>query len=286
LNSIQTNGTLLNDDWLDFVIDYNFNIGISLDGPAKLHDKNRVFTNHNGTFDSVMSKISLLEKRRIRFGLLAVISEETIKLGADTFIEFYIKNDLKNIAILIQRPALIAGRTDYVMRDKYAQFVNEIFDLWFELDDPTFHIREFESIMSAIIGGQHSSCVLAGGCIGKYFAIDTAGYVYHCDEFMFDPNYKIGNLKNDSFTDIMSNHHLELLRRGNEKELAKLNCKWISICNGGCPKDRYVARMFHESKDNICCGFSDLIEHIYSRLSQNDDVAKAKIMKQINSDKS
>ncbi len=161
-------------------------------------------------------------------------------------------------------------------RKKHSNFVNQIFDIWYDLDDPNFHIREFMSIIMALLGGKHNSCLLAGNCIGKYFDINFNGDIYHCDEFMNDSDYKIGNVINDSLDSIISNSKLLDLKKKNKEQISEINCKWKSICNGGCPKDRYVSNLFSKSTVD-CCGYSDLIEHIAKRISE--DLEKNIIMK-------
>jgi uncharacterized protein len=275
-NSLQTNGSLIDEEWLEIFKEYNFSIGLSLDGPRELHDQNRILMNGSGTHSKIMESISLLRRKNMPFGVLAVISSETLNLGAKRFFDFFIQNNIKSFALLCQRPAMNVGHEEYVGRTDHSQFVNEIFDLWYYLDDPTFHIRDFESIISALIGGDHSLCLLKGNCIGKYFGINFNGDVYHCDEFMFDPEYNLGNIVNDNFDHIASSKSIATLQARNKEEIDQLQCKWLPICNGGCPKERYVSRKLLNSAVR-CCGYSDLIEHIVQRISQDPKIAKIKV---------
>jgi serine-type anaerobic sulfatase-maturating enzyme len=281
LNCIQTNGTLLTDEWLDFFCLHGFEIGLSIDGPPVLQDKNRVMQNQKGSFGLVLNALSLLRSRKIDFGVLAVVTEDTIRFGAKKFFNFFVENGLKNFDILCRRPAIIMGAEEYTPRSNHSQFVKEIFDLWYYLDDPEIHIREFESIMSALLGGGHTSCILAGGCLGKYFAVDPKGEVYHCDEFMNDPKYRLGNIARENFKDFISGPQIENLKEENKCQIQKLDCKWFPICNGGCPKDRYLARIFAEERGIQCCGFADLIEHIHARLIENPDVARLEVLRKL-----
>jgi uncharacterized protein len=272
-NTVQTNGTLLDEEWLDLFDAGGFAIGLSVDGPALLHDQNRILRGQQGTFDRVMHAVSLMRKRSRGFGVLAVVSDDTIRLGAREFFRFFVDNGLKNFALLCQRPALNVGQTDYIPRSQHSGFVREVFDLWLAEDDPEICIRDFDSIVRALLGGRHSTCLLAGGCIGAYFAVDVVGDVYHCDEFMFDPEYRLGNIAVDDFGQPALSMNIEALSRRNAKEIARLDCPWLRICNGGCPKDRYVGRRFASDGNVRCCGFADLIEHIWSRIGAARAVA-------------
>jgi uncharacterized protein len=266
-NALQTNGTLLDNEWLDILDGGGFSVGLSIDGPPELHNRNRIFQKGEGSFEKIIQAVSLMKSRKISFGALSVVTESTIKLGPEKYFNFFVENNLKNLSIICQRPALISGKEKYITRNSHSQFVNEVFDLWYELNDPDFHIRDFESIIRNLLGSEHSMCLLGGGCIGKYLAINVNGDAYHCDEFMIDPKYKVGNIIADSLQDILSSEQMKLLIDNNDDEIHQLECKWFPICKGGCPKDRYVTRKMEGNKKIRCCGYADLIQHIQNRIS-------------------
>jgi uncharacterized protein len=270
-NSLQTNGTLLDEGWLDFFDQAGFSIGLSLDGPAQLHDKHRVLAKGLGSFENVIRAVRLMKERNREFGVLAVVTEDTIRLGAKELFRFFVDNGLKNFDLLCQHPAINAGRAEYISRDTQSRFLRDVFDIWLAEDDPEVCIREFDSILRRLIGGQHTLCVLAGGCIGKYFAIDPDGSVFHCDEFMFDPTYNLGNIRTTDFQALQRSDKIQYLNRDNYESIQALDCPWVSVCNGGCPKDRYLNRLF--GLTGRCCGFADLIEHIWLRLEENPTLA-------------
>jgi uncharacterized protein len=271
-NSVQTNGTLLDEDWLDFFDQAGFSIGLSLDGPSQVHDKNRVLAKGHGTFDKVMRAATLMKERNRKFGVLAVVTDDTIRAGAEKFFRFFVDNGLKKFALLCQYPALNVGRGVYVSRIAHSQFLCDIFDLWLAEDDPEVYIRELDSILRRLIGGQHTSCLLAGGCIGKYFAIDPDGYIFHCGEFMFDSDYNLGNIETIDFETLQSADKIRYLDERNSEGIRTLDCPWVSVCSGGCPKDRYIDRIFNPTAR--CCGFAGLIEHIWLRLEEDPVLAR------------
>ena len=270
-NSLQTNGTLLDEGWLDFFDQAGFSIGLSLDGPAQLHDTHRVLAKGASSFDKVMRAARLMKQRHREFGVLAVVTEDTIRLGAKELFRFFVDNGLKKFDLLCQHPAINVGRREYISRDTQSRFLRDVFDLWLAEDDPDVCIREFDSILRRLIGGQHTLCVLAGGCIGKYFSIDPDGSVFHCDEFMFDPTYNLGNIRTTDFQAMQRSDKIQYLNRDNYESIQALDCPWVSVCNGGCPKDRYLSRLF--GLTGRCCGFADLIEHIWLRLAENPNLA-------------
>ena len=273
-NTLQTNGALISQEWVDFFKSNDFHVGVSLDGPPEVHNANRVFRSGQESFEHVMRGIRLLRENGVKFGVLAVITKETVRLGAKRFLDFFIENGIFNIGILPQRPALNIGRTDALPRDEFEKFVIELFDYWYSLDNPRIEIRELDAILDRIFGAESKICIFSGDCVGKYLGITPVGDVYHCDEFMFDERYKLGNVREQTFEEILNpmNPKLIRIRLGTEGTKKSISCKYSKICNYGCPKDRYVlSRVYNEEGT---CGWCNVIDHIYKRVMK--DLGKMK----------
>jgi uncharacterized protein len=274
INDLQTNGTLISQEWVDFFKANDFHVGVSLDGPPEVHNANRVFRNGEGSFEQVMRGIRLLKENGVKFGVLAVITKETVKIGAKRFLDFFIENGIFKIGILPQRPALNIGRTDALSREEFEKFVIELFDYWYSLDDPRIEIRELDAILDRIFGAESKICFFGGDCRDKILAITPNGDVYTCDEFMFDERYKLGNVREQTFEEMLNPMNPKLIRiRLEDLETKKsISCKYSKICNYGCPKDRYVlSRVYNEEGT---CGWCNVIDHIYKRVMK--DLGKIK----------
>jgi uncharacterized protein len=274
INSIATNGTLISQEWVDFFKANDFHVGVSLDGPPEVHNANRIFKSGQGSFGQVMRGIRLLRENGVKFGVLAVITKETVRLGAKRFLDFFIENGIFNIGILPQRPALNIGRTDALPREEFEKFAIELFDYWYSLDDPRIEIREFDAILDRIFGAESKICIFGGDCRGKILAITPNGDVYPCDDFMFDYRYKLGNVREQTFEEMLNPMNPKLIRiRLEDLETKKsISCKYLKICNYGCPKDRYVlSRVYNEDGT---CGWCNVIDHIYKRVMK--DLGKIK----------
>ena len=275
MNSLQTNGTLISQEWVDFFKANDFRVGVSLDGPPKVHNANRIFRSGQGSFEQVMRGIRLLKENGVNFGVLAVITKETVRLGAKRFLDFFIENGIFNIGILPQRPALNIGRTDALPREEFEKFAIELFDYWYSLDDPRIEIREFDDILGRILSSAESNvCIFSGDCIGRILGITPDGDVYHCDEFMFDDRYKLGNVREQTFEEILNPMNPKLIRIRLEdlKTKKSIKCKYSKICNYGCPKDRYVLSKVYNEEGT--CGWCNVIDHIYKRVMK--DLGKIK----------
>jgi len=273
-NTLQTNGTLISQEWVDFFKANDFHVGVSLDGPPEVHNANRIFKSGQGSFEQVMMGIRLLKENGVNFGVLAVITKETVRLGAKRFLDFFIENGIFYIGILPQRPALNIGRTDALPRDEFEKFAIELFDYWYSLDDPRIRIREFDAILDRIFGAESKICIFGGDCRGKILAIAPNGDVYPCDEFMFDDRYKLGNVREQTFEEMLNPMNPKLIRiRLEDLETKKsMNCKYLKICNYGCPKDRYVLSKVYNEEGT--CGWCNVIDHIYKRVMK--DLGKIK----------
>ena len=268
-NSLQTNGTLISQEWVNFFKANDFHVGVSLDGPPEVHSANRIFRNGQGSFEQVMRGIRLLRENGVKFGVLAVITKETVRLGAKRFLDFFIENGIFSIGILRQRPALNIGRTDALPREEFEKFAIELFDYWYSLDDPRIRIRGFDAILNSILGTRSGVCIFSGDCVGRYLGITPVGDVYHCDEFMFDERYKLGNIREHTFEEILNPMNPKLIRiRLEDLETKKsISCKYSKICNYGCPKDRYfLSRIYNEEGT---CGWCNVIDHIYKRVMKD-----------------
>jgi len=274
MNSIATNGTLISQEWVDFFKANDFHVGVSLDGPPEVHNANRIFKSGQGSFEQMMRGIRLLKENGVEFGVLAVITKETVRLGAKRFLDFFIENGIFNIGILPQKPALNMGRTDALPRDEFEKFVIELFDYWYSLDDPRIEIRELDAILDRIFGAESKICIFGGDCRGKILAIAPNGDVYPCDEFMFDDRYKLGNVREQTFEEMLNPTNPKLIRIGLEDLETKksISCKYSKICNNGCPKDRYVLSKVYNEEGT--CGWCNVIDHIYKRVMK--DLGKVK----------
>lgn len=288
-NSIQTNGTKLNKEWIKFFNNLNFVIGISIDGPEQLHDKNRIYRNGTGSFNEVMSSISLLQELEAGWGALMVVTEDTINFDKRQLFDFFIENGIKYLGFLCQNPIITSQNppinrelTSFLPKHKFVNFLCHLFDMYMELDDPEVHIREFDSIIRLLLGGNPSKCTYIENCIGNYFTVEKNGDIYPCDEFMFDSEHRFGNILQDDFEIIKESLKIKKLKNKYQMQIQTYgcqNCRWMAICHGGCPKDRVVHSCLYGNRPNHKCWNSILINHIYSQISKNKALTESNLLK-------
>jgi uncharacterized protein len=286
LNSIQTNGTLIDDAWCEFLGRNKFMVGISVDGPEEIHNRNRSYDSGRGSFADVLRAIDLMRKHELSFGILVVLNENTKRLRAAEIFDFVL-NDLgvDNFAFLPAVPDNVPGQAtgerpadDYFSMNDYNEFMKQIFDHWFALDDPGVSVRELEGILRSVMGGNPGVCTLAGDCIGENYHIEPNGDVYHCDKYVGDPRYHVGNIVRDSFESIgRSPGHVGLVEDEKRKHGALTACPNYQVCHGGCPHDRYIAERYDPLFTGGCCGQSDLIDHIRAAVSRRTEPLQADV---------
>jgi uncharacterized protein len=262
-NSLQTNGTTLNDEWARFLRDNGFSVSVSLDGPAHIHDRHRRHVSGRPSFGNVCAGIDVLRRHEIPISVLMVVDRDTLALGPDFMFDFFLEQGIKSYGLLAAKPKnapmRLEGRAHhaehYVTPNEMRRFLCGLFDRWAMHGDASIRIREFSSILRRLSAGDASTCVLAGDCLWSYFLIEPDGEVAHCDLFIGDRAYSFGNIVSDSFGDFKSGTAMRNLRKERREDIAAMQgCPNFVICSGWCPHERYTAWRHDLEFSPTCCG--------------------------------
>ena len=281
-NSIQTNGTLLNDDWCRFFKENNFLVGISIDGPKEFHDEYRRDKMGRPSFHRVMRGIELLKKHEVEFNCLAVVNDYNV----DYPLEFYnffkeigcqyiqftpiVERIRKDNTISLLKLATARQRADEVdlapytvPADKWGNFLCAVFDEWVKEDIGKIFIQIFDSTLANWVGEQPGVCTMAKTC-GHAGAMEFNGDVYSCDHFVF-PEYRLGNINSKSLTSMMYSD--EQLKFGNDKfdSLPQQcrECDFLFACYGECPKNRFIKDKYgNDGLNYLCQGYYQFFSHV------------------------
>ena len=280
-NILQTNGTLLNDDWCRFFRDNHFLIGISIDGPEHIHDRYRKNKAGQPSFAQAMKGLELLVKHQVQFNTMSVVNDYNaqypleiyrfLKSAGSRYMQF--TPIVERIAMNISDTSmhLLAGdhQTESrlapwsVKAPDYGRFLCEIFDDWVLHDVGACFVPTFDSILANWVGSMTSICIHAETC-GHAAAIEHNGDVFACDHYVF-PEYKLGNIYTDSLVSMMySPRQIEF---GQAKRAALpqycLECEYLFACNGECPKNRIIKTPSGEAGLNyLCSGLKLFYEHV------------------------
>ena len=288
-NCIQTNGTLLTDDWCKFFKENNFLVGISIDGPQHCHDIYRRTKDNRPTFLSVMKGIALLKKHQVEFNVMGVVND----YNADYPLEFY--HFFKSMDCRYIQFSPIVEKTDgepapwNVPTEKWGDFLIAIFDEWVRKDVGAFFIQYFDSTLANWVGTEPGVCIQAKTC-GHAGVMEFNGDVYACDHFVY-PEYKLGNIRTKTLTEMVYSDRQ--IKFGNDKQdLLPSQCKecqFLFACNGECPKNRIIRTDSGEEGLNyLCKGYYNFFEHVapYMDFMKKELMAQrspANVMKLFNS---
>jgi len=272
-NIIQTNGSLLNDDWITFLKTHSVSVGISLDGPSEFQNKHRKYKDGRETFDDVIHGVQKLKNNDMSVGALSVLTEEVLSSNPYDFIKFYQENGISNLGLLAERPSTKKSidsndTNDFIEnRNRYASFMMKAYDDWLGMDDCTFNIREFSDILNSIIGGKPKVCIFNGACVGHFFGIDSSGEVAHCDKFFDDKRFCFGAISEHYLSDIVTS---DTFLKAQEIETEIRNkcqlCDWFSICKGGCLYEAMTYEKYGINDRINYCHLRKIFDHIYNNI--------------------
>jgi uncharacterized protein len=229
-NIIQTNGTLLNAEWVDFIAGNDMGVGISIDGPVWPHDKHRVYEDFSGSLSDVSGGVKLLTEKGIRKGALAVVTKDSLGFEKEIF-DFFIENDILSFDFL---PFFDGDYPFTLAKGDYSNFIIKVFDLWLEKDDPSIKIRYIDNVVTGILGGRQSLCKFAHSC-HTYISINFNGDIFPCDKYLGLEDFFLGNLAHDSLPEIVNGVKMRnFVKKINALHDNCSKCSIWEICGGAC----------------------------------------------------
>jgi uncharacterized protein len=264
LNCITTNAVVLDQRWIDFFAKNNFRVAVSLDGPEHIHNRHRFFSSGKGSFAHVMKAINLLKENNIDFGVLSVITEDLAR-EPQSFFEFCLAEEIFEVGF---NPYITDTR--WLSANEFADFNIRLFDLWYDLNNPDFRIREFADIIARIFGRRGNSCENEH-CFGTHLSIDVNGDIYACDILIGNSDMYLGNAKEMNLDEVVTSSKYNRLKQLSAISLkACVKCRFYHVCQGGCMYRRYIEHKRLPGKDIYCSAKKKLISHIYHRLKETE----------------
>ena len=238
-NALQTNAVLLDDQWCRFLHDYI--LGISIDGPKEFHDYYRRDHSGSGTFDKVVRAIEKCKEYNVEWNTLTLLNAQNVEHPEKIF-DFLVGLDVKFLQFIpcAERDPSTGKIADFsVSPEQYGEFLCRLFDRWIEYGPTNLSIRDFDSILSYYISGTHSICTFGRQC-SQYIVVEHTGDAFCCD-FFVEPRWRIGNILETPIEKLATDGKKRLFARakGNLSDKCLL-CRHLSICRGGCMKDRAV----------------------------------------------
>lgn len=266
LNGIQTNGLLINDEWCRFFSDNNFLIGLSMDGPSFLHDVYRKSAKGEPTFSRVKDTYLLLKEYNIRTEILCVLNNENVMYPVQVY-EFFRALGANYITFI---PA-VERKEDGSLADfsvapgEYGAFLCTVFDLWKSQDIGRIKVQIFEEALRPAFDQDHTLCIFKKTC-GAVPVLEINGDLYSCDHFV-DHDHLLGNISESNLAALLDSPEQKAFGENKLSTLPEycLECEVRDMCNGGCPKNRFVSSPGRQPGLNyLCPGYKMIFNHIRS----------------------
>lgn len=292
-NVIQTNGTLLTDEWCEFFAQNHWLVGISIDGPQPYHDHYRLTAAGKPSWQKVMQGIKLLKKHGVEWNAMAVVNAYNVNHPLE-FYRFFKENGcqfLQFTPIVERLTRHEDGRTLASLADKneiplseasvtpeqWGYFLCAIFDEWVRKDVGKIFVEIFDCTLANWMGVSPGICAYSKEC-GHAGVMEHNGDVYSCDHFVF-PEYKLGNIRDHSLIDMLYGEQQQEFSRLKHSSLPRQckECDMEFACHGECPKNRFMKDKYGDSGLNyLCPGYY----HYYQHVAPYMDYMKQELMAQ------
>ena len=291
-NTLQTNGTLLNDEWAQFFTDNNFLLGVSIDGPKHLHDKRRRNIANSDSWEHVIKGLETLYKAGSSYNLLTTVNDVNQNHGLEVY-DFLKKLGTPFIQFLpvaevitnnkITTPDDIQGNIApwAVSPQGYGTFLCEVFDHWVRHDVAQYYIGIFDATLAKMLHLPAGTCSYEESC-GNNLVVENNGDVFCCDHFVYDSHY-IGNITDTTLSKILSSDKLIQFGLCKKTQLSDrcISCNFLQLCHGGCPKHRFGIK---NHNNYLCEGMQYFYNHTlpyfkYMAQEIRDNRAPANVMK-------
>ena len=295
LNTMQTNGTLLDDAWGAFLKENDFLVGISIDGPPAMHDAYRVDKGGKPTFERVMRGLDVLRRHDVDWNVLTTIHAVngdhggTVyrflrdDLGA-TFVQFIPiieratpeslrmadtgwGSGVHGRPLYIQEGSLVTHRS--VTPDQFGRFMVDVFEEWVRRDIGTVYVQMFDTALANTYGEGGGMCVHAQTC-GEQVALEHNGDLYSCDHYV-EPGFLLGNIGERTMLELVSLPRQQKFGLDKRDTLTQycLDCDVRGLCNGGCPKDRFATSQYGEPGQHyLCPGYKQFFHHAQAPMEE------------------
>lgn len=265
-NGIQTNATLLNDTWCRFFTDENFMVGVSLDGTQPFHDLYRQNRQGQSTFYRTMKGLELLRAYGIPFEILCVVHRDNVKAPLEVY-RFFRSLGARFITFLPlveHRPGSQEGVSPAsVPSSDFGKFLCTIFDEWKKKDIGRLQVQIFEEALRNAFHQDHTLCIFKKTC-GRVPVVEWNGDFYSCDHYV-DQSHLLGNIGETDLQDLLDDPRQLAFGRAKRDSLPRfcLECEVLGMCNGECPKNRFIKTPGGEPGLNyLCAGYRLFFNHV------------------------
>ena len=272
VNGIQTNGTLLDEDWCRFLAAEGFAVGISIDGPQEMHDRFRVTKDGRPTHEQTMRGYKLLQEHGVYTDILCVVNAHNVRFPLQVY-RFFKQIDAQYISFLpmVEPQPEAEGGVDpiSVPAEAWGEFLCTVFDEWRDHDIGRVKVQIFEEATRTAFKQEHSLCIFRPTC-GDIPVVEHNGDFYSCDHYV-DDEHLLGNITETHLVDLLESPAQRAFGEAKLEALPRycLECGVRSMCNGECPKNRFITTPDGEPGLNyLCAGYKRFFTHCQPFVSE------------------
>jgi uncharacterized protein len=262
-NGMQTNGVLLDEQWCAFLAAEGFGVGLSLDGPQELHDRYRLTLGNEPTHRKVLRSFELLKRTGITCDILCAVHDGNVRHPLKVYRHFKeIGGHYISFVPIVTRTAESNIGPCTVAAEDYGSFLCVIFDEWIQRDIGRVSVQIFEEAIRPMQGLEHSLCIFRKTC-GDIPVVEHNGDFFSCDHFV-DVAHRLGNIGEVPFVQLLESPAQRMFGQAKRDALPLYcrQCAVLDMCNGGCPKDRFLSTPEGEPGLNyLCAGFKRFFMH-------------------------
>lgn len=273
---MQSNGTLVDKRWVKLLQLFDVHVSVSLDGSEVLHDKARPDVLGRPTAARTVRGMEMLRAAGLLSGVLVVVTRATVKMGAVALLASLRARGVESVCLLAERPEARAPAV--LSAREFVEFLVEVAQARQHCPAPSIAIREIDAAERLLSGVASGFCEMAGNCVGHFVTVDSNGSVSHCDKYVGDEDYTLGNLNDETLESILGGSRTASIReRATSLAVAdSSSCPYRPLCQGWCPHERYVA-VNSGTRDDHCCGLSPLFAALQEMHPSNPSTKQREI---------
>lgn len=267
-NLLQTNAVDISEDWIAFLRGHRIDIGVSIDGPPRIHDSRRFDKENQPTSDRVAATLSRLDELGLTYGALVVIDRALAEVGPEEFLDYLVSVGLRSANLLNVLPENSTQGGEYLTAVEFTRYQVQLYKVWDRTYRDRIALQPFINLEAGVRSrSKAASCLWSGDCMGRFITVEPNGDVAPCDKYIGAEGSILGNLTTESFGSVLSSPSLKMF--ADEAARAKQemkSCRWFAVCQGGCPHDKYISGLRGLSDDATCCGTAPLLDEIESAM--------------------
>jgi uncharacterized protein len=265
-NGLQTNATLLDEEWCRFLAANNFYVGVSIDGPDQFHNINRLSKNGKDTFNETLKGYLLLKKHNVATEILTVVNSDNVNHPREVygFLRSLGSPFITFLPLVERDPASVTGAShSSVDAEAFGNFLITVFDEWLSNDIGSIKIQVIEEATRTAFGQDHTLCIFRERC-GGVPVVEHNGDFYSCDHYV-DGDHLVGNINESSLSALLDSKAQKSFGEAKQESLPRYcrECEVLNMCNGECPKNRFIPTPEGEPGLNyLCTGYRLFFNHI------------------------